>query len=256
VSYNTLLVEQKDTVVFIRINRPQMANKLSIECMQEINQLLKDKAVDKTCRSVILAGQEDYFCSGGELGDFRKKDSMEVKAFGNAFITLHTGMANFPKPVIAAVEGNAFGGGFSLVEACDLGVGADSALFAIPETADGLAPAMGLSGIYANLGKKRVMALGLMSQKLTAQEALSWGMLNFVVPKKDVLKKAYEVGDYFANISPTAVRLFKELYVDMGFLDYERRLRLGQSLMLTMFKSNDGMEFLNSRDENRCPKWQ
>jgi enoyl-CoA hydratase/carnithine racemase len=233
-----------------------MENKLSIECMQEIIQLLKDKSVDKKCRSVILAGQEDYFCSGGELGDFRKKDSMEIKIFGNAFITLHTSMVNFPKPIIAAVEGNAFGGGYSLVEACDIGVGADSALFAIPETADGLVPAMGLSGIYANLGKKRIMALGLMSQKLTAQEVHSWGMLNFVVPKKDVIRKAYEIGDYFANISPTAIRLFKELYVDMGFLDYERRLRLGQSLMLTMFKSNDGIEILDSKSENRCPQWQ
>jgi len=254
-AYTALTTEQRGSVLLVRINRPHISNKLSIQCMRELSSLLADKAADDAVCSVILAGLSDYFCSGGELGDFRVKDAMEVKQFGAAFIALHTDMTIFPKPIIAAVEGDALGGGFSLVEACDLAVSADSAAFAIPEMLDGLAPAMGLSGLYANLTKKQIMSLGLLGTRLTADQALACGMLNHVVPKDKVIDKAFEIGRFFADKSPTAVRLFKELYADMGFMDYEKRLRLGQSMMLALFKSKDGAEVLDCKEQNRAPAW-
>jgi enoyl-CoA hydratase/carnithine racemase len=253
--YNTLHVEREDGFCFVRINRPHIANKLSVECMRELAAVLDEAAEDRSCFSVVLAGQSDFFCSGGELGDFRTKSVLEIKAFGEAFITLHLSMVNFPKPIIAAVEGDALGGGFSLVEACDLAVGAQEAQFAVPEILDGLAPAMGLSGIFANLGKKDVMALGLLGTKFTAQKALDLGMLNFVEPRERVVEKARELAGFFKTASPTAVRLFKELYADMGMRAYDNRLRMGQAMMVALFKSKDGMEVLNSKEEKRKPVW-
>ena len=252
---NGVITENAGRVCIIRIDRPEVNNKLSIPCMKEIKRLLEEKAKDESCHSVILAGGDKFFCSGGELGDFRKMTPMEIKEFGAAFIELHTAMVKFPKPIIGAVEGNAFGGGFSLVEACDLAVAAENALFAIPEILDGLAPAMGLSGIFAQMPKKEVMALGLLGEKLTAAQVLGYGMLNCVVPKECVIDRAMKLGRFFEDKSPTAVRLFKELYDDMGFKDYENRLHLGQSMMITLFKTNDGMEVLQSKDENRKPVW-
>ena len=183
------------------------------------------------------------------------KSILEIKEFGAAFIELHTAMVKFPKPIIAAVEGNAFGGGFSLVEACDLAVAAEDALFAIPEILDGLAPAMGLSGIFSQMTKKEVMSLGILGTKLTAEKTLEFGMLNYVVPKEAVMDKAFEIGRFFEDKSPTAVRLFKELYADMGFMDYHNRLHMGQSMMISLFKSKDGMEVLQAKEENRKPNW-
>ncbi|MGE5614246.1 MAG: enoyl-CoA hydratase/isomerase family protein [Bacillota bacterium] len=255
-NYEEILTKETDGVCLIKINRPEMKNKLSIKCMNEIMHVLESKSKDDSCYSVILAGNGEYFCSGGELGDFRVKTPMEIKDFGSAFIKLHTSMVNFPKPIIAAVEGDALGGGFSLVEACDFAVAAESALLAIPEILDGLAPAMGLSGIFAQLPKKVVMSLGLLGHKFTAEEALMYGMVNYVVKKDEVLEKAYELAKSFKDKSPTAVRLFKELFVDMGLMDYDRRLRLGQSMMITLLKSNDGMEVLQSKEQKREPKWQ
>ncbi len=240
---------------YIRINRPQVDNKLSIECMDAIVDELALAAADKSCHSVILLGGEKYFCSGGELGDFRKKSILEIKEFGSAFIRLHLAMSNCPKPIIAAVEGDAFGGGFSLVEACDLAVMSKDARLAIPEIIDGLAPAMGLSGIFANVTKKRAMALGLLGEKLSAEEALSSGMVNKVVAKDEVLVQAKKMAGFFNDASPTALRMFKELYADMGMRDYENRLKMGQAMMIALFKSKDGMEVLNSKDEGRSPNW-
>lgn len=253
--YNTLLIERRASVVMARINRPEIDNKLNIECMRELSALMDSLAADSSCCSMILAGSDKWFCAGGELGDFRKKDAVEVREFGAAFIGLHTDMVNFPKPLIAAVEGDAFGGGFSLVEACDLAVVADSALLAIPEILDGLSPAMGFSGIFANVTKKQAMALGLLGKKLSANEALEWGMVNEIAPKDAVVARAFDLGNSFEDKNPTSLRLFKELWRDMGFMDYDRRLRLGQSSMLTLFKSIDGQEVLNAKDENRSPVW-
>ncbi|WP_162001105.1 enoyl-CoA hydratase/isomerase family protein [Akkermansia muciniphila] len=253
--FETLLVCVKGSVHVVQIHRPTVGNKLSIPCMEELVQAFQCATEDPACHAILLAGESDLFCSGGELGDFRKKSILDIKAFGAAFIALHLAMVNCPKPIIAAVEGDALGGGFSLVEACDLAVGSESARFAIPEILDGLAPAMGLSGIFANLPKKQVMALGLLGQKLTAKEALSMGMLNAVVPKEDVLQHALDMASGFEALRPTAVRFYKELCADMGMRDYENRLKMGQAMMISLFKSTDGMEVLTSKEENRPPVW-
>lgn len=253
-NYIDILTKEIGSICSIQINRPKM-NKLSIQCMKEIKNLLEEKAKDNFCHSVVLAGGDEFFCAGGELGDFRIKSTMEIKEFGSAFIEMHTAIINFPKPIIAAVEGNAFGGGFSIVEACDFAVASEDALFAIPEILDGLAPAMGLSGIYSQMTKKEIMSLGLLGTKLTADFLLEKGMLNYVVPKIDVINKALEIGKFFEDKSPVAVSLFKELYADMGLMDYERRLHLGQSMMVSLFKSNDGMEVLQAKEEQRDPHW-
>jgi len=253
--YNTLLVIEDKDYYLVRINRPHVLNKLSIECMEELVDFFERSAEDRSHFCVILAGQEDFFCSGGELGDYRAKSILEIKAFGKAFIDLHLCMTRYPKPIIAAVEGNAFGGGCSLVEACDLAVAADEALLGIPEILEGLAPAMGSSGIFASLPKKEVMALGILGRKLTAVQALDAGLVNYVVSKMKVLEKAKEIAAFFSKANPTSIRLFKELYHDMGMRNYENRLRMGQSMMISLFRSSDGMEVLASKEEGREPIW-
>lgn len=253
--YQEIRVTYEDGTCYMQINRPYAANKLNIRCMDELCEAFAAAECDAGCHSVVIYGNQDIFCSGGELGDFRKKGIAEIKAFGAAFIALHLAIQNCPVPVIAAVEGDALGGGLSLVEACDLAIGAESAWFAIPEILDGLAPAMGLSGIFGNLGKKQVMELGLLGKVLSAQEALELGLLNEVASKVDVLEHAALLAHSFAGRNPTAIRLFKELYADMGMHAYESRLKMGRSMMIELFKSRDGAESLASKEENRVPTW-
>ena len=103
--------------------------------------------------------------------------------------------------------------------------------------------------------KKEAMALGLLGEKLSAERAKELSLVNKVVPKDQVMEAAAEMAAIFTDLTPTGIRLFKEMYADMGQRSYENRLKLGQSMMIALFKSKDGQEVLNSKDENRPPVW-
>lgn len=253
--YQTIIVEKSHSSRYVTLNRVKQDNKLSILCMKELTDVLENTRQDPTCRVVVLTGKGSYFCAGGELGDFRKKQTQDIRDFGEAFIKLHLTICNLDIPVIAAVQGHAFGGGLSLVEACDLAIGGKDILLAIPEILDGLAPAMGMSGIYAQMGKKKVMELGLLGHKMTAAEALDFGMLNEVVEPNRVWERALELAEQIAEFSPTSVRMFKELYRQMGFGTYGCRLEYGKGMMIALLKSQDGWEKLQAEEESRKPVW-
>lgn len=251
------IIVKKGGVYEIIMNRPNQENRLTNQSMQEIIEALDMASEDRNCYAVIFGAAGDVFCfGGGQLNDFRANTSMEILEFGKYFIRLHTAFGRCTKPVICAVEGEAIGGGFSLIDACDLAVCADDALISISEMAGGLAPAMGTSGLYQEMSKKTVMELGLLSRKLTAQEALDYGMLNRVVPKAQVMDEARKMAEEFKTKNPTSIAMFKEMYRQMGQYAYERRMESAQSLLVAMFKSPDGYEVLNAKDEGREPKWR
>lgn len=253
--YTQIRVEDLQGVRHIRIERPQVNNKLSVQCMNEMERAIREAQSMEDNRAIVLSGGEEWFCAGGELGDFRKKSILEIKEFGTAFINLHLAMRTSPRPIIAAVEGKAFGGGCSLVDACDLAVAGEGAEFAVPEILDGLAPAMGFSGLFAALTKKRAMALGLLGEKLSARQAMELGLINTVAGQGKAVEVAQETAQRIAGYNPTAVKMFKELYCDMEARAYENRLRTGQAMMIALFKSEDGMESLTCKEEGRPPVW-
>lgn len=241
----TIKTENRASVRMLQIDRPEVNNKLSIACMEELRKELEQASQGDACRAIVLCGNSEWFCAGGDIGDYRRKTVQEIKEFGNAFINLHLAMRKCRLPIIAAVEGKAYGGGCSLAEACDLAVASEDAEFAVPEILDGLAPAMGFSGLFANLGKKKAMAMGLLGEKLSAGMAKELGLVNEIVPGSDVLPYAVKLAERFQNFDPVAISLFKEMYADMGQRAYENRLRIGQAMMVTLFKAKgEGHEII------------
>ena len=254
--YEDIIVKQGE-IYEIMMNRPEKMNRLSNRCMDEIVNALKEATDDKKCYAIILGSSvENVFCYGGDLGDFRVLTPGEIKNYGDHFIKLHTSIRRTPKPVICAIEGEAMGGGFSLIDACDLAVCAEDALLSIPELISGLVPAMGIAGIFKEMTNKNLMSLGLLGRKLTASEAMQYGLVNKTTARKDVLKSAREMADSFAGKSPTAIAVFKEIYRQMDMYVYERRMETAQSLLISLFKSNDGQEVLNALEEERNPVWK
>ncbi len=212
---------------------------------------------DPNCHAVIFCAAGDVFCfGGGQIADHRKQSSLEVLEFGKYFIALHTAFGRCSKPVVCAVEAEAIGGGFSLIEACDLAIAADDALISICEMAGGLPPAMGMSGLFNELPKKVVMELGLLSKKFTAQEALDWGMLNRVVPRDQVMVEARKMAAQFNEKNPTSIAVFKEMFRRMGQNVYEQRMEIAEALLVTAFKSPNGYEVLNAKEEKRKPIYE
>src|SRR5690554_3814814 len=100
--YKHIRCAQQGKVWILTINRPEQTNKLSIQTMNELVSALKEAEDDEDCRVVILTGEGEYFCNGGELGDYRRQTSMEIRSFGESFIDLHLAITGLSKPVIAA----------------------------------------------------------------------------------------------------------------------------------------------------------
>jgi len=245
----------KNTYV-ITINRPEMENKLNIDCMDEVTASLKKAEADPECRCVILTSVGEYFCNGGELGDFRYKSPMEIRAFGESFINMHTTIAGIKKPVIAAVTGHALGGGMNLVEVCDLAVASDDVMFGVPEIKSGLAPMMALTGVTRVSSRKAAMEISLFGNNITAQKALEIGLVNIVCERKEVMAKAFEMAERIAKSNPVAVSLCKGLYQKIGGAGYRQNLESGLDMLVSLLKSEDAAEILSAKEENRSPVWK
>jgi enoyl-CoA hydratase/carnithine racemase len=254
--YDTVLTETSNEVHRLAIHRPEVGNKLNIQCMEELTDALKAAEADRLCRAIIITGSGEYFCGGGELGDYRAQSSMQIREFGKSFIRLHLTITGLSKPVIAAVQGPALGGGFNLVEACDLAVASEEATFGVPEIHSGLAPMMALTGVSRSLHRKGVLELALFGEAITARRALEIGLVNLVCDKEKVLEKSMEYAKKLAQKNPTAVSLCKKLYGELDAAGYERQLECGLNMLVALLKSDDAREAFTAREENRSPQWK
>jgi enoyl-CoA hydratase/carnithine racemase len=254
--YQYIEQEKVGSTLILIINREEQTNKLNIACMDEIVDALDQAEKDASCKAIILTAKGEYFCNGGELGDYRVKSPLEIREFGNAFIQLHTAITQCTKAVIAAVQGHALGGGFSLVEACDLAVAAEEATFAVPEITWGLAPMMALTGASRVLPRKEVMRLSLLGESISAEEAEKIGLINQVCTKEELMEQSLAYASKIADHNPTAIYTCKKLYYEADALSYQKQLETGLGMLITLLKSEDAMESLTAKEENRQPVWR
>lgn len=252
----TVQKEMRDRVAILALNRPEAGNKLNIEMMTALAEALRENEADPGCGAVILTARGEVFCGGGELGDYRQKSAVEIRRFGESFIRLHTAITRLTKPVIAAVQGDALGGGLSLVEACDLAVAADEASFGVPEIRTGLAPMMALTGVRRVRSRKGCLEMALLGESVSAARAQEIGLINWICPRSRVLDQALAIAGRLAAANPTAVALCKKLYAQGDALPYERQLEAGLDTLVALLKSEDAAEALTAREEKRPPVWR
>lgn len=242
-------------VMRLRIRPDDPGHRLDVPSMLAAAGEIRRAGEDASCRAVVIEAEGEHFCAGGELGDFRRKSVDDILAFGDAFLALHTAITDTPTPVVARVQGHAFGGGANLVEACDLAYAADSALFATPEITVGLAPMMAMSGLYKNLSRKQAMALALLGERLGAAEARRLGLVNEIFPADRLAEETEDLLARLIGFSPSAIRLSKRLYGQIEPVDYRKRLLAGQGMLVGLLKSDEAIEAIDARDEGREPKW-
>jgi len=250
-----IFLNTSQQVWILTLNRPTQNNALNIQAMKEIHDSLIRAHNDASCKAVVLTGTGTYFCNGGELGDYRHQDSMQIREFGRWFITVHKDITEIDKPVIAAVQGHAHGGGLNLVEACDLAVAAEDTTFSVPEIKNGLAPMMALTGLTRVLSRKGVMELSLLGDCISAQQALHLGLINSICKPEAVLETAVKLAGRVAEANPTAVSLVKKLYHDADSLPYDRQLEQGLNMLVSLLQSNQSKEAKDAKEEDRSPIW-
>jgi len=205
--YNQLKIRQKQTVAWLMINRPKKRNALNRETLSEIHQALSSLEQDSSVRVVVITGAgEKAFIAGAditELADLTPEDAKELVLKYNRMVFDY--IENFSKPVIAAVNGYALGGGLELAMACHLRIFANTAMVGMPETSLGLIPGYGGSQRLPQLvGKGRALEIMLTASMVDANRAYEIGLANFVCSLSELTNTVDKLANQIIGNAPEA----------------------------------------------------
>jgi enoyl-CoA hydratase/carnithine racemase len=251
-------VEQRGGVAVWTIDRPDRMNSLSRATLFALGKLAREAAVDPKVRAVIVTGAgEKAFCAGADLKERQGMTENDVRVQVELYRSELGPLDRSPKPVVAAINGVAFGGGLELALLCDLRVAAAHAQLALPETSLGIIPgAGGTQRLPRLVGEARAKELILLARRLTADEALAWGLVNRVTPAgTNVVDDAVAWLEPVANGAPLAQAAALEA-IDRSF---DTSLELGLELEKVSYDkvlvSEDRREALAAFAEKRKPRF-
>jgi methylglutaconyl-CoA hydratase len=207
---------------------------------------------------VLLAAKGDNFSAGGNLREFAAEvDQPAIKHWesGASWETLFGLIPQMKKPVIGAVQGFALAGGCGLTALCDMAVAADDARLGMTEIRIGLFPLIVLPALIRAVGQKKAMELAFTGTIIDAEEALSIGLVNQVVPTAELEERALALAGDLAEKSPEAVQLGKRLFWDTAGMTYGQALSYGRSLRVNYMLSEDLREGIDAFLNKRKPNW-
>ncbi|HVI31706.1 enoyl-CoA hydratase [Phenylobacterium sp.] len=254
-SYETLIVEVKDGVSLVRLNRPDALNALNSILLGELAQALDAAEADDSVRCVVITGSERAFAAGADIKEMSDKSYAEMFS-QNFFAAAARRIETFRKPIVAAVAGYALGGGCELAMLCDFIIAADTAKFGQPEINLGVVPGIGgTQRLTRFVGKSKAMDMILTARMMDAAEAERAGLVSRVVPADKLIEEAMAAATKIAGQSPLAVSMAKEL-VDAA---YETTLTAGVALERRLFHSlfafEDQKEGMAAFVEKRKPNF-
>lgn len=257
---DVVLVERDDHVLVITLNRPEARNAVNGDLTLGVGNALAEAEQDGEIRAVVVTGSGDVsFCAGVDLKALARGESVNppgTEAWGFGGIVNHA----ISKPIIAAVNGTALGGGTEIVLAADLAVAAETARFGLPEVTRGLiAAAGGLLRLPEQLPRKVAMHLILTGEPIDAQTALRWGLVNAVVPADQLRTATLDLAHRIAANAPLAVQASKRVArgirdgaVPAEVDDWEANNRE----IIALIGSEDAMEGPTAFAEKRTPVWK
>jgi enoyl-CoA hydratase/carnithine racemase len=257
--HDTLNLTRQGRVAILALNRPEAMNAISMRMRAEMRQALEALQADADIGAVVLTGSGDKaFSAGMDLREFAKLSAdlpvAEVKRLRQAATE---GIATFDKPILAAVNGLAIGGGVELALLCDLVFAADTASFAFGEIKRGLMPGNGgTQRLSRRIGMPRALEMVLTGRTVDAQEALAIGLVEYVVPRQDLLARAVALAEQMAANAPIALRTAKAAIVRGAEMPLQDGLRLEQDLAAFLYTTEDAQEGPRAFLEKRPPVWR
>jgi enoyl-CoA hydratase len=256
-AYQTLLFDVRDGVAFVTINRPDKLNALNDQVMAELGQAADRITADDAIRGVILTGAgPKAFVAGADIADLAKQGPFDGKARALRGQGVLRRLETCGKPVVAAVNGFALGGGCELAMACHIRIASDSAKFGQPEVKLGIAPGYGGTQRLPRLvGKGRALQLILTGEMIDAAEAYRIGLVNKVVPAAELAAESEKLLRGILAMGPLAVRLSLEA-VERGLdMSMEEGLLLEANHFGLLAATADMKEGLTAFLEKRAPKF-
>lgn len=254
-SFEFILIEVKDGVGVIRLNRPKALNALNNRMVSEIMDALESFDADDQVGAIVITGDERAFAAGADIKEM--SDASAVDMLMRDYSAPFHRIRSIKKPIIAAVSGWCLGGGSELAMACDMILASETAKFGQPEINLGIIPgAGGTQRLTKAVGKTIAMEMILNDRRLTAEEASQYGLVNRVVGKDDYLDEAMSLAKEVAARAPVAVRLAKEA-VNHAFESFlSDGLKEEMRSFYILFASEDQKEGMQAFIEKRDAKWK
>lgn len=253
-NYNTLLCEINNHVAVVTINRPPV-NPLNSQVFRELSDVFAKLDEDDSVRAIVLTGSgEKAFVAGADINEMASLDLVGINKMNKLSRSVFTQIENSTKPVIAAINGLALGGGFELALACDLRISSEKARFAFPEVGLGIIPGGG-----GTQRLQKIVGLGVAKELLyfgdmfDAQRAFDLHIVNKVVPADEVLTKAKEWAQKLAQKPPVALQMLKTAVNAGSNTDIESGLTIENTCFGNAFSTEDRKEGLNAFVEKRNP---
>ncbi|MEM7018202.1 MAG: enoyl-CoA hydratase-related protein [Pseudomonadota bacterium] len=253
--YETLSLEEPaEHVLTVRLNRPDVANALNTQMGADLKEVWQSLYVDPLqARCVIITGAgEKIFCAGGDLKQRNNMTDEEWQQQHALFEQMMMAMMDCPVPIIAAVNGAAFGGGCEFVLGADFAYAAEHARFALTEVTLGIMPgSMGTQNLSRAVGLRRAKEITLTGAPFNAEEALEWGLVNKVCTAENLMDEALETASRIARNAPISTRQAKKSINMSTQLDYHSGFMYEIEAYNRMVTTEDRLEGVRAFNEKR-----
>src|SRR3954470_19104515 len=256
--YEQLLYEVDAGVATLTLNRPEQRNALSRTLLTELVDAMKRARADNEVRAVVLTGAGDkVFCAGADLGGFAAEVPLVDKHFASdLFLEFFRLMPRLGKPSLCAVNGHVLAGGMGLALSCDLVIAKQGATFGTPEINVGAFPYMIMAIIYRNVPRKKVNEMMLLGERLSAEQAVEFGLANKVVPETEFDAAVGDWASKLAAKSPVLMRLGHDAMYRQQDMALDDALEFLRSQLSLTFTTEDIVEGVTAFFEKRDPQWK
>jgi methylglutaconyl-CoA hydratase len=224
-----LQVEQKNSRLDLRLNRPEKRNALNSELVNALTKQFEDLSSNMDVKVVVLSGNGQDFCSGADLESLRKiADSSYEENLddANELLRLFVAIRKCPVPIIAMVHGKALAGGCGLATACDIVVASEESVFGYPEVHIGFVPALVSAITRRNLSEKRAFELLTLGSRFDAKTAMDYGMINRVVASVELKTVTDSIAETYTKLPKGAVAATKNLLYDLDNRPFQESLKV------------------------------
>ncbi|MBE9570886.1 MAG: enoyl-CoA hydratase/isomerase family protein [Proteobacteria bacterium] len=248
-----LFVENHDGVAQLTINRPKALNALNTDLLDELQVTFEELDLNENVKAVIITGSgEKAFVAGADIAEMTDMDSMKALAFARRGQRLVGFIGRMTKPIIAAVNGFALGGGLELALACDFIYTSEKAKFGFPEVTLGIMPGFGGTQKLARIiGRNRANEMIFTGKVIRAEQAEKWGIVNTILPAGDLIDGAIKTAQIVASNSLLGVAHAKDAIKNGLEMSEEDGMRYESALFATLYSSNDQQEGMRAFLEKR-----
>jgi enoyl-CoA hydratase len=253
-----VLVEIRESIATVTLNRPEQRNPLSAAMMSDLRAALAWCKGEPAIAVVVLTGAGDRaFCAGADLGGFGGDQSqLELHHGRHALAELFVEMAELGKPIVGRINGHALAGGFGLACACDLLVAVDTATFGTPEINVGVWPMMIQAVLARNLPRKVLLEMVMLGDRWTATQLQQYGLVNRVVPAERLDEETGRLAASLAEKSTAIMRLGRDSFYRQQDMDFEGALQYLHSLVTVVTLTEDSVEGRKAFFEKRPPQYK